>query len=132
MNLSNTLSDGMVLQRAPAKAVVWGLASPGLPVTTQFEGRMLTTTTDQSGVWRQVLPPMEATSDGRTLTFNSTEGSAELRGVLFGEVFLCGGQSNMAYTPHSMAGMNNATAEIAAADSDATTTCGCSQWVRGP
>ena len=30
--------------------------------------------------------------------------------------FLCGGQSNMQYTPHSMAGMNNLTAELAAAD----------------
>jgi hypothetical protein len=27
-----------------------------------------------------------------------------------------GGQSNMQYTPHSMAGMNNLTAELAAAD----------------
>ncbi len=33
------------------------------------------------------------------------------------QVFLCGGQSNMAYTPRSMAGMNNMSAEIAAADS---------------
>ena len=36
--------------------------------------------------------------------------------MLFGDVYLCSGQSNMQYTPHSMAGMNNLTAELAAAD----------------
>ena len=40
----------------------------------------------------------------------------QLNDILFGDVFLCGGQSNMQYTPHSMNGMNNLTAEVAAAD----------------
>ena len=114
-NLSSSLSDGIVLQRAPASSIVWGFASPGVSVHTAFQGQALVTVTDASGVWRQVLPPTAATSTGQSIQFNSSEGSAVLRDVLFGEVFLCGGQSNMAYTPLSMAGMNNASAEIASA-----------------
>ena len=38
-NLSNTLGDGMVLQRAPQQAVVWGFGSPGDTITTQLTGK---------------------------------------------------------------------------------------------
>ena len=117
LNLSSSLSDGMVLQRAPAASIVWGFASPGLSVQTTFQGKSLMTKADAHGVWRQALPPTPASGTGQLLQFNSSEGYATLKDVLFGEVFLCSGQSNMAYTPLSMAGMNNASAEIAAADS---------------
>ena len=119
MNLSNVFSDGMVLQRAPAVPIVWGFASPGIRVETTFGAHSLSALTDHSGVWRQPLPPTEASDRGQTLLFRSSEGGAALRDVLFGEVYLCSGQSNMEYTPRSMAGMNNASAEIAAADSPA-------------
>ncbi|EOD27890.1 hypothetical protein EMIHUDRAFT_353684, partial [Emiliania huxleyi CCMP1516] len=119
MNLSNVFSDGMVLQRAPAIPIVWGFASPGIRVETTFGAHSLSALTDHSGVWRQPLPPTEASDRGQTLLFRSSEGGAALRDVLFGEVYLCSGQSNMEYTPRSMAGMNNASAEIAAADSPA-------------
>jgi hypothetical protein len=83
--LSNTLGDGMVLQRAPASAVVWGFGSPGLAVTTTFGGKALATMADGKGVWRQVLPPTQASKTEQKLTFTSSEGTAELS-VLFGEV----------------------------------------------
>ena len=117
--LSSTLGSNMVLQQAPASAVVWGFAAPGVTVTTTFAGKALdpAATTDATGLWRQALPPTAASKQEQTISFSSSDGgSAEMTGVLFGEVFLCGGQSNMAYTPRSMAGMNNMTAEIAAAD----------------
>jgi len=98
---------------------VWGFAKPGMRVETVIGGLTLDTTTDGAGVWRQDLPPTNASDTEHVLHFRSAEGNAVLRGVLFGEVFLCSGQSNMAYTPLSMAGMNNATAEIAAADAPA-------------
>ena len=56
-----------------------------------------------------------------TITFSGSDGGkAALKDVLYGDVFLCGGQSNMQYTPRSStsyaAHMNNMTAELAAAD----------------
>ena len=70
------------------------------------------------GVWRVKLPATAATKTPATISFKGSDGStASLKDVLFGDVILCSGQSNMQYTPHSMAGMNNLTAELAAADS---------------
>jgi sialate O-acetylesterase len=64
-----------------------------------------------------VLPPTPASTASETIAFVFPDGSTfALRDVLFGDVMLCGGQSNMQYTPRSMAGMNNQSAEIAAAD----------------
>ena len=88
LRLSKTLGDGMVLQRAPAAATVWGFASAGSVVHTTFGGQTHTTTTDATGVWRQVLPPTPATKSEQMIVFNSSEGNAHLS-VLFGEVFLC-------------------------------------------
>lgn len=121
-NLSNTLGNGMVLQRAPQMAVVWGLGESGAKITTQLAGQpALTTTVEADGVWRQELPPMPASSIPIDIEF--TDGSAKLtlHRVLFGDVYICSGQSNMQYTPRSMAGMNNLTAELAAADAYSNT-----------
>ena len=69
-------------------------------------------------MWRVKLPATAATKTPATISFKGSDGStASLKDVLFGDVILCSGQSNMQYTPHSMAGMNNLTAELAAADS---------------
>jgi sialate O-acetylesterase len=89
LQLSNTLSDGMVLQRSPAAAMVWGFAPPAVHVTTTFGTHTLNAITDITGVWRQELPPTNATKVEQTLLFNSSAGSTTLR-VLYGEVFLCG------------------------------------------
>ena len=125
-NLSNTLGDGMVLQRAPQRAVVWGFAHPSITnVTAIFMGKPLlpaATVNTSTGVWRQILPATAASLVPTTLAFTGSDGSTQhLRNVLFGDVLLCSGQSNMQYTPKSMSGMNNATAEIASADAYADT-----------
>lgn len=97
--LSNTLGDHMVLQRDSTETKVWGFATPGDAVTTTLGTTTLTTTTNHQGVWRQRLPPQVASLTPRTIRFHSAAGGAAiLRDVLFGDVYLCGGQSNMAVT----------------------------------
>merc|ERR1712023_615424 len=93
--LSSTLQDHMVLQRAPASAVVWGFATPGTVVTTSFhEIKPIASTADATGVWRAKLPPTPATSTGQSIYFSASTGEkAVLKDVLFGDVFVCGGQS---------------------------------------
>jgi hypothetical protein len=64
------------------------------------------------GVWRQALPSTPA-GGPYSLIFEGTDGStASLDDVLFGDVHLCGGQSNAQFTVIQAI---NATAEIAAA-----------------
>ena len=88
LRLSKTLGDGMVLQQAPASATVWGFASAGCVVNTTFAGQTYSTSTDATGVWRQVLPPTPAEKTEKLIVFESVEGNIRLS-VLFGEVFLC-------------------------------------------
>ena len=95
-HLSNVFGDHMVLQRAPAAPLLWGFANVGVSVKTTFAGVDYTSTADASGVWRQALPPQQASPlTGMGATINMTCSSGEQFGiadVLFGEVMLCGGQ----------------------------------------
>jgi hypothetical protein len=82
-------------------------------MTLQPSGVEEFATADMDGTWRVLLPPVAA-SLGHTITVFSTSGdNATLSNVAFGDVFLCGGQSNMVF---AVPAMTNASAEIAAAD----------------
>mgnify|MGYP006088031751 CR=1 FL=1 len=69
---------------------------------------------DVNGTWRQVLPQTAGGGSAHTITISNATTTIRLVDVLFGEVYLCGGQSNMAF---SVSGMTNASAEAARADS---------------
>ena len=118
--LSNVLGSHMVLQRTPASAMVWGFAPPGTGVKTTLAGLSgLTSVADAAGVWRQALPPQPASSTGTNITFSCTTGEAfALADILFGEVAVCGGQSNMQFTLSQIGFQNgyNATQEALEAD----------------
>jgi len=99
LNVSNTLGDHMVLQRDARSppAVVWGFAQAGVVVTTQFNGQKFTSTTDGNGVWKQALPATPA-GGPYTITFSGSDGGFDsLKDVLFGDVYICSGQSNMQF-----------------------------------
>jgi sialate O-acetylesterase len=106
----------MVLQRAPQQATVWGFAAPGTVVTTTFDKiQHMKATADSDGIWRQQLPATEASATPHSLTFLASTGeTAEMQNVLFGDVYLCGGQSNMWF---SMPNITNASDEAVLADS---------------
>jgi len=108
--LSATLGDHMVLQRAPQQAIVWGNTTAGATVITTFNGKSFTSTADVNGTWRQVLPATPASKKAYTLRFKSSSGeTASLSDVLFGDVYICGGQSNMQF---GMLAVTNKSTEI--------------------
>lgn len=105
--LSATLGSHMVLQRAPQQAVVWGHTAPGAKVTTMMTkvGReedtalKLVTTAAADGTWRQLLPATAASKEPYSFQFSSSsaaEEKATMTDVLFGDVFLCGGDQYFA------------------------------------
>uniref|UniRef100_A0A6B2L341 Sialate O-acetylesterase domain-containing protein n=1 Tax=Arcella intermedia TaxID=1963864 RepID=A0A6B2L341_9EUKA len=111
--LSNALGSHMVLQRAPQRAHLWGWTTAGATVSVLFNGQTYTSTADSTGQWSSYLPATPA-GGPYTIKISSSAGqSALLEDVLFGDVYVCGGQSNMQMTVHSVF---NATAEIAAAN----------------
>ncbi len=112
LRLPAVLSDHMVLQRE-ARVPVWGWAEPGATVVVRFKGQAHRARAGEDGRWRVDLDPMEADAAPATLTVSSGERALAVDDVLVGEVWLCGGQSNMAW-PMSRA--DDAEREIARAD----------------
>ena len=85
-------SDHAVLQQN-VKVPVWGTASEGEKVTVEFQGQTLSTVA-KNGRWQVVLPPLQP-GGPFTLTIVG-ENRIVVQDVLVGEVWICGGQSNMA------------------------------------
>ncbi len=96
LKLPALFSDGMVLQR-DQRVPVWGWADPGAEVTVSFGGQTLSTTTDSAGKFMVRLERMKASAESRSLNVVSGKETAVVSDVLVGEVWLCSGQSNMAW-----------------------------------
>ncbi len=86
-------SDNMVLQR-DLSIPVWGKAQNGEKVTVEFCGQTVSTTA-HNGMWFVRLTPEPA---GGPFTMKIVGSNAiELKNVMVGDVWLCGGQSNMQF-----------------------------------
>ncbi|MEE2856870.1 MAG: sialate O-acetylesterase [Planctomycetota bacterium] len=105
-------SDHAVFQR-DLPLPIWGTGDPGTEVTVQFAGQQKTAMVAKDGNWTTTLDPMPASAEGRTMTIEASDGTIEVKDILVGEVWLCGGQSNMEWAVRSS---NDADAEIAAGD----------------
>ncbi len=84
----------MVLQ-ADAPVRVWGRSDAGARVEVEFAGRQKTAQADAEGRWALELEPMAASVDPRQLRVTSSSESKVFENVLVGDVWVCGGQSNM-------------------------------------
>ena len=93
--VSPMFGDNMVLQRGKLNTI-WGWASPGEKVTVQIAGHSATATAGADGCWRtQFLPP--PVGGPYTLKVFDADQTVEFHEVLVGDVWLCGGQSNMEF-----------------------------------
>jgi sialate O-acetylesterase len=90
--------DRMVLQQGIA-IPVWGTADPGEKVTVSFRGEDVSATADDKGKWSVKLAGIKAASkqEGTDLKITGKDKSIAFKDVLVGEVWLCAGQSNMAW-----------------------------------
>lgn len=108
-------ADHMVLL-ADSDITIKGTDKPGQVVVVDAQwGAKITATADAAGVWRATLHT-SAKAGPWELRFKGSE-ERVLRDVLCGEVWLCGGQSNMEWTlgPGVGKGTANYQAEVAAA-----------------
>jgi sialate O-acetylesterase len=97
--------DNMVLQRAPYSAKLWGYADEGAFVSLTLFGKQydtIATKADRkdSSTWKIILNPVEAVGQPVTIEVSHTSrdnvtSRIQLNNVLFGDVFVCGGQINM-------------------------------------
>jgi sialate O-acetylesterase len=92
VKLPRLISDGMVLQRG-VESHVWGWASPGENITVKFMGAAYTAATDSIGHWHVRLVDLRP---GGPFTMSVCgEDTVLIHDVLVGDVWVCGGQSNM-------------------------------------
>jgi len=94
LKLPRLIRDGMILQReVPVK--IWGWASGGEKVTLQFNNQSFNTVTGKDEKWQIMLPAQKAGGPYEMKVIGSN--SIVLKDILFGDVWLCSGQSNMEY-----------------------------------
>jgi sialate O-acetylesterase len=118
--LGKTLGSHMVLQRDAAATLYGYSAAAGAAVTVSFGDLRVRTSSgseqaaDGGFRWVATLPPVAGGFTAYTMNVTSSAGEqALLTDVLFGDVYMCSGQSNMQF---SVPGDFDWEAEIAAAD----------------
>lgn len=93
--LPSLIRDSMILQRQmPVK--IWGRASPGEKIVLHFATRRYQARATEQGNWEILLPPTPA--GGPYDIEIRGRNRVVLKDVLFGDVFLCSGQSNMVHS----------------------------------
>ncbi|AQQ72551.1 hypothetical protein SMSP2_02941 [Limihaloglobus sulfuriphilus] len=116
IRLPAIFGDNMVLQRQD-KVAVWGWANPGEKVKVSpswgwFGFYSQKTSADENGRWKVYIKTGKAKGPQK-LTIKGEQNTVELSNILLGEVWLCSGQSNMAWT---LGAFENTEQDIAAAD----------------
>jgi len=95
LTTARLFADHMVLQRNQ-EIPVWGWASKKARITVGLNGQEVSVKADDQGNWKVLLKPMAA---GGPYMMNVSSGKEHLvfNDVMLGEVWICGGQSNMEF-----------------------------------
>jgi len=110
VTLNGIFTDNMVLQREMPVAI-YGKADPGEQVTVTIGDQSKAATAGEDGKWKVTFEPLAVEGAFEVKAVGNNE--IVLTNVVLGDVWVCSGQSNMAFT---VGGVRNAPEEIAAAD----------------
>ena len=95
VQLPALFSDHLVLQRG-VETPIWGSADPGENISVTLGEITAKTVADDQGKWKVSLDLSHAGQGPQVLAVEG-KNRLEIRDVLVGEVWLCSGQSNMAF-----------------------------------
>ncbi|TKK71032.1 sialate O-acetylesterase [Ilyomonas limi] len=95
LQLPLVFASHMVLQRGKT-IPFYGTANSYQKITVVFNNKQQTTITDENGKWKVFFPPMQAGGPFQ-IKITAPDTTITLNDVLIGEVWLCSGQSNMAF-----------------------------------
>ncbi|MEP7107706.1 MAG: sialate O-acetylesterase [Ferruginibacter sp.] len=112
IKMPRIFQSNMVLQRDKA-VTIWGFANAGEKVGIDFNNGHFNCVAGKNGKWMIKLPPQIAGGPFE-ITLRGKSNTIVLRNILFGDVWICGGQSNMqitldqiGYKPAAAANTNN-------------------------
>ena len=98
LRLPSVIGSGMVLQQNENVNIwVWAKPSAKISVEAQWLDKTVKTKADAEGKWIVTLPTPAASYTSYTLNISDGKKDITLEDVLIGEVWLCSGQSNMAW-----------------------------------
>ena len=95
VSLAGLFQDNLVFQR-DRPVPIWGRADPGEKVTVTFAGQEVVTTTPADGRWIVYLDPLATQREPGEMVVSGNN-RLTVGNILVGEVWLCSGQSNMAW-----------------------------------
>ena len=95
LKLPMHFTDHMVLQR-DLEIPIYGIADAGQKINVVFNGLKLNAIADKYGKWKVSFPKMAAGGPYQ-LTVSEENKKIVLSDILIGDVWLCSGQSNMAF-----------------------------------
>ncbi|MCE9613624.1 MAG: sialate O-acetylesterase [Lentisphaerae bacterium] len=96
LTAASPFTDNMVLQRDLA-CPVWGKADAGQKVEVKFGQQAKSATADADGKWMLKLDPLPASHQPAEMTITAGDKTLTLKNILVGDVWICSGQSNMAF-----------------------------------
>lgn len=105
LKLPEVFADNMMVQRG-RPIPVYGTANSGDKIEVRFAWHSITTVAGSDGKWSVSFPALPAGGPYQ-IEVKDQETSIVLRNVLVGDVWLCSGQSNMAYPLVASAGGKN-------------------------
>ena len=96
LSLPAIYSDNMVIQRG-VPFILKGTANAGEKITARIGRQKIKTKAATDGSWQVRFKPMRAEGKSHTLTIECGKEKIEYKNIAVGEVWLCSGQSNMAF-----------------------------------
>lgn len=105
LSVNNVFQSNMVLQRDKPIGV-WGWAGPGEVITVTFAGNTASVKAAEDGAWKVQLPALEASAEPRSMMITGSDRTIMLENILVGDIWLCGGQSNMEFEIAKVVGGN--------------------------
>ena len=96
LSLPAIYTDHMVIQR-DKPFTLRGTANAGCKITAQLDKEKQRTTAAADGTWQLTFKARKATRTPLTLTVSDGDTTLTYSDILVGEVWLCSGQSNMAF-----------------------------------
>ncbi|KAI8520059.1 hypothetical protein Bbelb_033160 [Branchiostoma belcheri] len=120
-NWASYYGNHMVLQQGPHRAVLWGYGEVGATVNVSstsggFYSTQVYEGYDGRGVWKVTLQPTAAGGPYQFQGVHDNQGMLQwilLKDVMFGDVWVCSGQSNMEFTVRQGFNASAAIAEAA-------------------
>ena len=96
LSLPAIYSDNMVIQQNKP-FVVAGTADSGKEVVVSFGKQKIITKAAEDGRWKVMFTPMMADGEKYTIAVECGKENIKFKNAVIGEVWLCSGQSNMAF-----------------------------------